>query len=58
VAGDRLTGSDKRALFLWVWLYPRRAFASNIFQRFPRSLVNFQISARSAGARAEIRHAW
>jgi Type II CAAX prenyl endopeptidase Rce1-like len=55
VAGDRLTGSDKRALFLWVVLGILGAlFAYKYFFRaFPEASVNFQVSREEALARAE-----
>jgi len=54
VAGDRLTGSDKRALLLWVAagiigiLFAQRYF----FRAFPEASVNFQVSREEALARA------
>jgi hypothetical protein len=55
VAGDRLTGSDKRALFLWVVLGILGAlFAYKYFFRaFPEASVNFQVSREEALARAQ-----
>src|SRR6516225_822647 len=54
VARDRLTGSEKRALLLWVaagilgiW-FAQKYF----FQAFPEASVNFEISRREALARA------
>ena len=54
MAGERLTGSEKRALLLWVAagilgiLFAQRYF----FQAFPEASVNFQISRGQALARA------
>jgi hypothetical protein len=50
VAGDRLTGSDKRALFLWVVLGILGAlFAYKYFFRaFPEASVNFKVSREEA----------
>ena len=54
MAGDRLTGSDKRALLLWVAagiigiLFAQRYF----FRAFPEASVNFQVSREEALARA------
>jgi len=55
VTGDRLTGSDKRALILWVVAGVLGAlFAYKYFFRaFPEASVNFQISREEALARAE-----
>jgi hypothetical protein len=55
VAGDRLTGSDKRALFLWVVLGILGAlFAYKYFFRaFPEASVNFQVSREEALTRAQ-----
>jgi membrane protease YdiL (CAAX protease family) len=55
VAGDRLTGSDKRALVLWVVAGVLGAlFAYKYyFQAFPEASVNFQISRDQAQRRAE-----
>jgi Type II CAAX prenyl endopeptidase Rce1-like len=55
VAGDRLTGSDKRALFLWVVLGTLGAlFAYKYFFRaFPEASVNFQVSREESLARAQ-----
>ena len=55
MAGDRLTGSDKRALVLWivaglvgVW------FAHKFyFRAFPEASVNFQVSREEAVTRAQ-----
>jgi len=54
VAGDRLTGSDKRALLLWVLAGILGAlFAYKYFFRaFPEASVNFQVSREEALARA------
>jgi hypothetical protein len=54
VAGDRLTGSDKRVLFLWVVLGILGAlFAYKYFFRaFPEASVNFQVSREEALTRA------
>jgi len=55
VAGDRLTGSDKRALLLWVAagilgaLFAYRYF----FRAFPEASVNFQVSREEALTRAQ-----
>ncbi len=55
MAGDRLTGLDKRALFLWVVagilgaLFAYKYF----FQAFPEASVNFQVSREEALARAQ-----
>ena len=54
VAPERLTGSEKRALLLWVAagilgiLFAQKYF----FQAFPEASVNFQISRKEALARA------
>src|SRR5438876_10332488 len=55
VAGERLTGSDKRALLLWVAAGILGAlFAYKYFFRaFPEASVNFQISREEALARAQ-----
>jgi hypothetical protein len=55
VAGDRLTGSDKRALVLWVVLGILGAlFAYKYFFRaFPEASVNFQVSREEALTRAQ-----
>ena len=55
MAGERLTGSDKRALFLWVVLGILGAlFAYKYFFRaFPEASVNFQVSREEALARAK-----
>jgi CAAX prenyl protease-like protein len=55
VAGDRLTGSEKRALYLWVaagilgLLFAYKYF----FQAFPEASVNFQFSREEALTRAQ-----
>ncbi|HEX8879555.1 MAG TPA: CPBP family intramembrane glutamic endopeptidase, partial [Candidatus Acidoferrum sp.] len=54
MAGERLTGSEKRALLLWLAagilgiVFAQKYF----FQAFPEASVNFQISRRGALARA------
>jgi Type II CAAX prenyl endopeptidase Rce1-like len=55
VAADRLTGSDKRALFLWVVLGILGAlFAYKYFFRaFPEASVNFKVSREEALKRAQ-----
>jgi hypothetical protein len=55
VAGDRLTGSDKRALLFWVVLGILGAvFAHKYFFRaFPEASVNFQVSREEALRRAQ-----
>ena len=55
MAGDRLTGSDKRALLLWVVLGILGAvFAQKYFFRaFPEASVNFQVSREEALKRAQ-----
>src|SRR5438445_13724445 len=55
VAGDRLTGSDKRTLLLWVVAGVLGAlFAYKYFFRAcPEASVNFQISREEALARAQ-----
>jgi hypothetical protein len=55
VTGDRLTGSDKRALLLWVVAGILGAlFAYKYFFRaFPEASVNFQVSREEALARAQ-----
>src|SRR5438094_10586465 len=55
VAGDRLTGSDKRTLLLWVVVGILGAlFAYKYFFRaFPEASVNFQVSPEEALARAQ-----
>jgi membrane protease YdiL (CAAX protease family) len=55
VAGDRLTGSDKRALLFWVVLGILGAmFAYKYFFRaFPEASVNFQVSREEALTRAQ-----
>jgi len=55
VTGDRLTGSDKRALLLWVLagiigiVFAQKYF----FRAFPEASVNFQVSREEALARAQ-----
>jgi len=55
VTGDRLTGSDKRALFLWVAagilgiLFAQKYF----FRAFPEASINFHVSREEALARAQ-----
>jgi len=55
VAGDRLTGSDRRALLLWVAagilgaLFAHKYF----FRAFPEASVNFKVSREEALARAQ-----
>ena len=55
MTGDRLTGSEKRALILWVVLGILGVlFAYKYFFRaFPEASVNFQISRGEAVARAQ-----
>src|SRR5256885_9100773 len=55
VAGDRLTGSDKRTLLLWMVVGILGAlFAYKYFFRaFPEASVNFQVSREEALARAQ-----
>ena len=55
MAGDRLTGSDKRALLFWVVLGILGAvFAHRYFFRaFPEASVNFQVSREEALKRAQ-----
>ncbi len=55
MTGDRLTGSDKRALLLWVAAGILGAlFAYKYFFRaFPEASVNFQVSREEALARAQ-----
>jgi len=55
VAGDRLTSSDKRALFLWVAAGVLGAlFAFKyFFLAFPEASVNFRISRQEALTRAQ-----
>ena len=55
MAGDRLTGSDKRALLFWVVLGILGAvFAQKYFFRaFPEASVNFQVSREEALKRAQ-----
>src|SRR5260370_32041181 len=55
VTGDRLTGSDKRALLLWVAagilgiLFAQKYF----FRAFPEASINFHVSREEALARAQ-----
>ena len=55
MAADRLTGSEKRALLLWVaagivgLVFAHKYF----FQAFPEASVNFQVSREEARARAQ-----
>ena len=55
MAGDRLTGSEKRALILWVvagilgMVFAHRYF----FRAFPEASVNFQVSREEALSRAQ-----
>jgi len=55
LTGDRLTGTDKRALLLWVTagilglLFAYKYF----FRAFPEASVNFQVSREEALARAQ-----
>ena len=55
MTGDRLTGSDKRALLLWVAagilgiVFAQKYF----FRAFPEASVNFQVSREEALARAQ-----
>ncbi len=55
MAGDRLTGSEKRALLLWVAagilgiVFAQRYF----FRAFPEASVNFQVSREEALAKAQ-----
>jgi len=55
LAGDRLTGSDKRALLLWVLVGVTGAvFAQKYyFRAFPEASVNFRVSREEALARAQ-----
>ncbi len=55
MAEDRLTGSDKRALLLWVLLgIVGIVFAQKYFFRaFPEAAVDFKVSRREALARAK-----
>ncbi|OLB36393.1 MAG: hypothetical protein AUH11_11145 [Acidobacteria bacterium 13_2_20CM_57_17] len=55
MTGERLTGTDKRALILWVMAGVAGAlFAYKYFFRaFPEASVNFQISREEALARAQ-----
>jgi len=55
VTGDRLTGSEKRALLLWVLagilglLFAQKYF----FRAFPEASVNFQVTREEAVSRAQ-----
>jgi membrane protease YdiL (CAAX protease family) len=55
VTGDRLTGSEKRALLLWVLagiigiVFAQKYF----FRAFPEASVNFQVSREEAVSRAQ-----
>jgi hypothetical protein len=55
LAGDRLTGSEKRALLLWVAagilgiVFAQKYF----FRAFPEASVNFQVSREEAVSRAQ-----
>ena len=55
MTGDRLTGSDKRALLLWVLagiigvVFAQKYF----FRAFPEASINFQVSREEALARAQ-----
>jgi len=55
VAGDRLTGSDKRALLFWVVLGILGALFAHkyFFRAFPEASVNFQVSREEALKRAQ-----
>ena len=55
MAGDRLTGSDKRTLFLWVVLGVLGALLAYkyFFRAFPEASVNFQVSREEALSRAQ-----
>jgi membrane protease YdiL (CAAX protease family) len=55
VSGERLTGSEKRALLFWVMLGIAGAlFARNyFFQAFPEASVDFRVSREEARARAQ-----
>jgi membrane protease YdiL (CAAX protease family) len=55
VAGDRLTGSDKRALLLWVLAGIIGALVGYkyYFQAFPEAAVNLQVSREEAVQRAQ-----
>jgi Type II CAAX prenyl endopeptidase Rce1-like len=54
VAGNRLTGSDKRALLLWVVLGILGALFAHkyFFRAFPEASVNFKVSREEALTRA------
>src|SRR5277367_3813167 len=53
--GNRLTGSDKRALILWVLLGVVGAVFAHryFFQAFPEASVDFKVSRAEALARAQ-----
>ncbi len=55
MAGDRLTGSDKRALLLWVLAGIIGALVGYkyYFQAFPEAAVNLQVSREEAVQRAQ-----
>jgi hypothetical protein len=55
VAGDRLTGSDKRALLFWIVLGILGAVFANkyFFRAFPEASVNFRVSREEALKRAQ-----
>ncbi|HEY6944200.1 MAG TPA: lysostaphin resistance A-like protein [Candidatus Acidoferrum sp.] len=55
MAGERLTGSEKRALLLWVGAGILGLFFAYkyFFQAFPEASVNFQVSRQEALARAQ-----
>ena len=55
MAEDRLTGSDKRALLLWILLgIVGVVFAQKyFFQAFPEASVDFKVSRAEALARAQ-----
>jgi membrane protease YdiL (CAAX protease family) len=55
LAGDRLTGSDKRALFLWVvaGILGSMFAYKYFFRAFPEASVNFKVSREEALVRAQ-----
>ena len=55
MTGDRLTGPEKRALLIWVFLgIAGVVFAQRYFFRaFPEAAVNFRVSREEALARAK-----
>ncbi|HEY6267087.1 MAG TPA: type II CAAX endopeptidase family protein [Candidatus Acidoferrum sp.] len=55
MAGDRLTGSDKRALFLWVvaGILGSMFAYKYFFRAFPEASVNFKVSREEALVRAQ-----